>query len=97
MVLLSPVELLEIVASRDLEPGGLLALTTGDIGSLNARLRGSNWRMIHPPTHLHYFSVQSITSLLKRHGIDTVHVIPSPIDQNSCAHWRNPRDMMRQG
>src|SRR5262249_22955309 len=25
------------------------------------------------------------------------HVIPSPIDQNSCAHWRNPRDMMRQG
>jgi hypothetical protein len=24
-------------------------------------------------------------------------LIPSPIDQNSCAHWRNPRDMMRQG
>src|SRR5262245_40856825 len=24
-------------------------------------------------------------------------IIPSPIDQNSCAHWRNPRDMMRQG
>src|SRR5262249_55531990 len=21
--------------------------------------------------------------------------VPSPIDQNSCAHWRNPRDMMR--
>jgi hypothetical protein len=26
-----------------------------------------------------------------------VRVIPSPIDQNSCAHWRNPMDMMRQG
>ena len=25
------------------------------------------------------------------------HLIPSPIDHNSCAHWRNPRDMMRQG
>ena len=24
-------------------------------------------------------------------------VIPSPIDQNRCAHWRNPMDMMRQG
>ena len=24
-------------------------------------------------------------------------VIPSPIDQNSCAHWRNPMDMMPQG
>src|SRR5450756_2878021 len=23
--------------------------------------------------------------------------IPSPIDQNPCAHWRNPMDMMRQG
>ena len=24
-------------------------------------------------------------------------VIPSPIDQNRCAHWRNPMDMIRQG
>jgi hypothetical protein len=24
-------------------------------------------------------------------------IIPSPIDQNWCAHWRNPMDMMRQG
>jgi hypothetical protein len=24
-------------------------------------------------------------------------VIPSPIDQNPCAHWRKPMDMMRQG
>ena len=23
--------------------------------------------------------------------------VPSPIDQNPCAHWRNPMDMMRQG
>ena len=25
------------------------------------------------------------------------HLIPSPIDQNPCAHWRKPMDMMRQG
>jgi hypothetical protein len=24
-------------------------------------------------------------------------LIPSPIDQNRCAHWRNPMDMIRQG
>jgi hypothetical protein len=24
-------------------------------------------------------------------------LIPRPIDQNWCAHWRNPMDMMRQG
>jgi SAM-dependent methyltransferase len=60
-------------AAADLRPGGLLAITTGDIGSLNARLRGRRWRMIHPPTHLHYFSVPTLTRLLGRHGLDVVH------------------------
>jgi hypothetical protein len=26
-----------------------------------------------------------------------VHIIPNPVDQNWCAHSRNPRDMIRQG
>jgi signal transduction histidine kinase len=26
-----------------------------------------------------------------------LELIPSPIDQNPCAHWRKPMDMMRQG
>jgi SAM-dependent methyltransferase len=61
-------------AARDLAPGGLLAITTGDIDSLNARLRGAAWRMIHPPTHLHYFSVATLTKLLDRHGFEVAHV-----------------------
>ncbi|AZO31538.1 MULTISPECIES: methyltransferase domain-containing protein [unclassified Mesorhizobium] len=60
-------------AARDLRTGGILALTTGDIQSLNARLRGKKWRMIHPPTHLHYFSTATITKLLNRHGFDVIH------------------------
>jgi hypothetical protein len=28
---------------------------------------------------------------------ENASLIPSPIDQNRCAHWRNPMDMMRQG
>ena len=58
----------------DLKPGGFLALTTGDIGSVNARLRGQKWRMIHPPTHLHYFSTSTMRVLLDRHGFDVVHL-----------------------
>jgi SAM-dependent methyltransferase len=61
-------------AAEDLRPGGAVALTTGDIGSLNARLRGGSWRMIHPPIHLHYFSVPTLTKLLDRCGFDIVHV-----------------------
>jgi 2-polyprenyl-3-methyl-5-hydroxy-6-metoxy-1,4-benzoquinol methylase len=61
-------------AGRDLKPGGLLAITTGDIGSLVARLQGRSWRLIHPPTHLHYFSVPTISALLHRNGFDVLHV-----------------------
>jgi hypothetical protein len=36
--------------------------------------------------------------LLRRVGRDCrARLIPSPTDQNRCAHWRNPMDMMRQG
>lgn len=61
-------------AARDVRPGGLLALTTGDIESLNARLRGQRWRMIHPPTHLHYFSPRTLVRLLDSAGFDVVHL-----------------------
>jgi 2-polyprenyl-3-methyl-5-hydroxy-6-metoxy-1,4-benzoquinol methylase len=66
----------------DLAPGGVLALTTGDIGSLNARLRGAKWRMIHPPTHLHYFSAATMRLLLERHGFDVVYVSHPGISRN---------------
>jgi 2-polyprenyl-3-methyl-5-hydroxy-6-metoxy-1,4-benzoquinol methylase len=61
-------------AARDVTPGGFLAITTGDIGSLNARMRGRYWRMIHPPTHLHFFSVETLSRLVERHGFEVVHV-----------------------
>jgi SAM-dependent methyltransferase len=61
-------------AGRDVKTGGVIAITTGDIGSLNARLRGPKWRMIHPPTHLHYFSVPTLSRLLERNGFEVIHV-----------------------
>lgn len=56
------------------KPGSVLALTTGDIDSLVARMRGARWRQIHPPTHLHYFSRATLTRLLDRHGFEVKYV-----------------------
>ena len=61
-------------ASQALRLGGYIFLTTGDIGSLLARIRRENWRLIHPPTHLHYFSRRSIQELLRNTGFETVSV-----------------------
>ena len=55
-------------ASANMNRGGVIAITTGDIGSLMARMRGAKWRQIHPPTHLHYFSKATLTKLLDRCG-----------------------------
>ena len=58
----------------DLKPRGLFLITTGDISSIIARVRGKSWRMIHPPTHLHYFSAATLTKLLERHGFEVIHL-----------------------
>jgi len=59
----------------DLLPShGWLFLTTGDIGSPLAQRQADRWRMIHPPTHLQYFSRDSLRRLLDRHGLETMQV-----------------------
>jgi len=55
------------------DQGALLAVTTADVASLNARVRGARWRMIHPPTHLHYFSSATLARLLERHGFEVIY------------------------
>jgi SAM-dependent methyltransferase len=57
-----------------LRPGGALFMTTGDIGSWLARAQGRKWRMIHPPTHLHYFTTGSMRKLLERSGFEVLGV-----------------------
>lgn len=59
--------------SSEISPNGIVAITTGDIGSLNARVRGRKWRQIHPPTHLHYFSTKTLTLLLENNGFEVVY------------------------
>lgn len=62
--------------------GSLFAATTGDTGSINARLRGENWRLIHPPTHLHYFTKETMTRLLANHGFKVIYC-------GSCGFYRS--------
>jgi SAM-dependent methyltransferase len=56
-----------------LKKGGVLCATTGDIDSLVARARGQRWRLIHPPTHLFYFSRKTIGKMFERYGLEIVH------------------------
>src|SRR6185312_14477818 len=67
--------------SENMVPGALVALTTGDVGSALARLRGPNWRLVHPPTHLHYFTTESMTRMLENNGLEI-------IDISHCGFYR---------
>lgn len=60
----------------------LLIITTGDIGSFNAKINGKNWRLIHPPSHIHYFSKKTITKLLNNNGFEVLSI-------NHCGYYRN--------
>ena len=59
-------------AAALLKPGGFLFLTTGDWGAWLPRLQGLKWRQIHPPTHLFYFTRQSLRQLCGRAGLEPV-------------------------
>jgi 2-polyprenyl-3-methyl-5-hydroxy-6-metoxy-1,4-benzoquinol methylase len=58
---------------RNMDSGGLVAITTGDIESVPARLRGAKWRLIHPPTHAHYFSRDTLAKMLSNYGFEIVY------------------------
>lgn len=59
--------------SENMNSNGVIAITTGDIGSVVAKFRKNKWRLIHPPTHAHYFSKESITQLLSKYGFEVLH------------------------
>ena len=60
-------------AAQALKSGGIFCATTGDIGSLMARVRKQHWRLIHPPTHLYYFDRKTMETLLAKNGLEVVH------------------------
>ena len=55
--------------ARVLRPGGRLALSTGDVGSLAARVSGARWHLYTIPEHLFFYSRESLRRLLAAHGL----------------------------
>ncbi|MEK7450279.1 MAG: class I SAM-dependent methyltransferase [Planctomycetota bacterium] len=53
--------------SRLITKDGLLCISTGDIDSPMARLRGKSWRLINPAIHLFYFNKNTIKRLLTKY------------------------------
>lgn len=79
--LLKPEEYVQ-KASSLLNKGGLFCITTGDISARIAQRQGDRWRMIHPPTHLYYFTKKSLEILFERNGLEPIYV-------SYPAHYRN--------
>jgi 2-polyprenyl-3-methyl-5-hydroxy-6-metoxy-1,4-benzoquinol methylase len=65
--------------SAELEIGGRIYITTGDISSLIARVQKAKWRMIHPPSHLHYFSKDTLSRLLEKNSLKIKYIGYPPV------------------
>ena len=74
-------------SSELLRPGGHLFITTGDIGAWLPRRQGSKWRLIHPPTHLQYFSKETMTRMLEDKGFE-VGTVSHP------GYWRSIKQIL---
>ncbi|HET7294252.1 MAG TPA: class I SAM-dependent methyltransferase [Vicinamibacteria bacterium] len=57
-----------------LREGGVLALSTGDYGSLLRRITGRRWRLFRDPTHNFFFDRETLRRLLERGGFEVLSV-----------------------
>jgi len=55
-----------------LRPGGVLALSTGDIGTLSARVAGKRWHLLTPEHHNFFFDRRRLNRLLADTGFDVL-------------------------
>jgi SAM-dependent methyltransferase len=68
-----PLDMLRLLG-RHLAPGGIMVITTGDFGSLAARLLGKRWRLMTPPQHLWFFTPDSLAGMARSAGLACEHV-----------------------
>ena len=62
------------LCQEHLNPGGIIVITTGDFGSPVARLVGVRWRLMTPPQHLWFFTVESMRRISAGLGLALEHV-----------------------
>ncbi len=65
-------------AGRGLRPGGVLAISTGDVTSLCARLSGVRWHLYNLPEHLFFFSPAALRLLVRAAGCRLHRVFREP-------------------
>jgi SAM-dependent methyltransferase len=69
----SPRDTLALLAGH-LNSGGIIVITTGDFGALSARLAGARWRLMTPPQHLWFFSLESMRRMASSIGLNVEYV-----------------------
>jgi methyltransferase family protein len=76
----------ELAKSNELlAQGGILALSTGDLDSVAARLSRSRWHLLTPRHHNFFFRARTLTRLLDRTGFE-VAWLGHPGSRYSLAH-----------
>lgn len=71
-----PGEALDAIAALS-APEGVLLLALPDAGSRMARAMGARWWSVIP-THVHYFTRRSLSTLLARHGWEVLEMATAP-------------------
>ena len=72
-----------------LRPGGVVMISTHDIGNYFARHYGVRWRYIRPIGHITYFSRRTLARLLRSCGFEVVRQGGShTIEASQPAEWR---------
>lgn len=69
----NPEKFIEKISAETLS-GGRIYITTGDIDCFLPKFQKEKWRMIHPPSHLHYFSKKTLSLLLQKNGYKIIGV-----------------------
>lgn len=58
--------------SRILKPGGTAVVITPNAGSIGLRTFGTNWRGLEPPRHIQLFTPNTLDSVARKSGLETV-------------------------
>lgn len=67
----SPKEILQISA-RLLKSNGILLVHTPNLGGLPAKLAGAGWHHLEPLEHFYYFTMQTLSTLMRQAGFEPV-------------------------
>jgi SAM-dependent methyltransferase len=87
-------ELLQV--RRSLKPGGIVALSTPNAGTVEAKTHPEQWRELKPPEHLSFFTIDTLLRLLRECGFEPVVTRGIAPQYESSAKWQHLVTMCRK-